>query len=147
MPADHELSTRLAHPDLRAGLEPLFAEEDWPRPCIDAVLEGALGIVTANAGPPLCVAQQHAQDFSIFGGDPSHPAARCLASARPRPLLATGPLSWLKLVRQVRGEAGETSTWCTFTLFSSEALDRDRLQHLSRKLPPVGRRQVVDVPK
>lgn len=136
MPADRELTTWRAHPDSRADLEPLFAEDDWPRPCIDAVLEGVLGVITATAGPRPCVARLDVQDFSIFAGSSSHPAAPALARARPRPFLGTGPLAWLELVRQLRGEAGEASTWCTFTLFSNQALDRDRLQDLSERLPP-----------
>lgn len=115
----------------------LFDDVNWPRPIIEAALEGVCGRVSGGRG----VARIDAQDFVIFCGDARRVAAKSLVESCRRPFFAYGVGTWLNRVRQICGEPFEIWNW---TVFDNQELDSAHLHKLSSSLPPDFSIQAMD---
>jgi GNAT acetyltransferase len=87
----------IAHAECRL-LVPLFTNHRYPRPDIDAVLQGHCGTAIANTGSDFQVAQLSISALTFFGGDSAHPMAR-----HGETIVIVASEAWHALVRHVHG--------------------------------------------
>ena len=118
--------------DLPAGqrrcLAPLFEDLAWPRPMIEAALEGEVGQVTAGAGEAPAAAALHVQIFTILGGDPGSSAAADLVDTLAGDRFAIGSNAWYDLLRQRRGRGLQSWYWRPY---DNSRLDSAHLRRLA----------------
>lgn len=115
-------------PEDRADLAPLFADLAWPRPIVDAALEGVIGTAAVDAGEPPAVAALIAQDFTLVGGDAQAPGAAALVDDLAPGRLVIGSAPWYDLLKERRDRAPESWYWRTF---GCAGLDATHLRQLA----------------
>lgn len=119
---------------VRAPLVSLSRSHRTLRSVIDCLLERRLGKIMADDPSRPHVARLDLGCYSIFGGDPDHPAAEQFVRSvqPPRELLIPDDQSWRDLLSAVHGLRLDDRPMRTFEL---HALDREHLLKLAANIP------------